>query len=97
MVSVPNCDTTMAKTTVKKKAGRPTKDSRKTMEDPSSSRDPDFIPLRESLSSGSEVERTRRRIREASGKRIVEEDPQEGEETRGGEENDVVEDTREER
>ena len=74
----------MAKTTGKKKAGGPTKDSRKNAEDPGTSRDPDFIPLMESSSSGSELERVRRRILEASGKRIVEDDPQEEEETRGG-------------
>ena len=87
----------MAKTPVKKKAGRPTKDLRKTVEDPSSSRDPDFIPLRESSSFGSEVEQIRRQIQEAGGKRIVEEDLQDGEETWGGEEEDVVEETGEER
>ena len=74
----------MPKVTGKKKAGRPTKGASKTGEAPGGSKDSDYIPLeRESSSSGSEIERIRRRIRGTGGKRIVEEDPQDGEEACG--------------
>ena len=79
----------MPKATGKKKVGRPTKGARKTGEAPGGSKDSDFIPLeRESSSSGSKIERIRRQIGGTGGKRIIKEDPQDGEEARGGEEGD---------